>query len=220
MDKKPFTLDMMVFILNYGYARKMIKCARKAGFRGATIFPGKGTGAHTKKWVERLDLTDARKEVVLMLSDAHTMDEAMPQLLEKFKLHKPNHGIAFRMPVLEIIGSMHFADNQKSNEVSDSMYHAIFVIVDKGSAEDVIEAATKAGSKGGTIINARGAGIHETSKVFNMEIEPEKEVVLILSEAKQSDKIIASIREEMNIDEPGKGFIFVQHVKETYGMLK
>ncbi len=34
------------------------------------------------------------------------------------------------------------------------MHCAITVVVDKGKAEDVIDAATAAGSKGGTVINA------------------------------------------------------------------
>lgn len=100
------------------------------------------------------------------------------------------------------------------------MYHVITTIVDKGKAEDVIDAATKAGSKGGTIINARGSGIHETSKVFSMEIEPEKEIVIILSEADKTEAIVSSIKNELKIEEPGNGIIFVQDVNKTYGIYK
>lgn len=82
----------------------------------------------------------------------------------------------------------------------------------------MIEAAQKAGSKGGTIINARGSGIHETQKLFNMDIEPEKEVVLILSESKTTDSIVNSIRECLKIEEPGKGILFVLNVAETHGL--
>ena len=100
------------------------------------------------------------------------------------------------------------------------MYHLLNVIVDKGKAEDVIDAATSAGSKGGTIINARGSGIHETSKLFAMEIEPEREIVMILSEYGNTDAIVASIRENLKIDAPGKGIIYIQDVNKTYGIYK
>jgi len=102
----------------------------------------------------------------------------------------------------------------------DSLYDAIFVIVDRGKAEAVIDAASKAGSKGGTIIHARGSGIHETSKLFAMEIEPEKEVVLILAEKNLTDPIVSTIREELQIDKPGKGIIFIQAVDRAYGLYK
>ena len=82
----------------------------------------------------------------------------------------------------------------------------------------MIDAATEAGAKGGTIINARGSGIHETSKVFSMEIEPEKEIVLILSRTESTDAIAAAIRDKLKIDEPGNGIIFIQDVNRTYGL--
>lgn len=218
---KPFPdLEALVFIVNCGQARKIIRTGRKLGFTGATVFLGTGTMTHNKKWVKLLDLADSRKEIMLAFSDAKTIDAAMPILNEKFKFDIPNHGIAFRMPINEIIGSKHYAKHKNTNEVNESMVNAIFVIVDKGEAEDVVEAAAKAGSQGATIINARGTGIHETTKVFNMEIEPEKEVVLLLAESNTTEKIITAIREAVQIDEAGKGVIFVQHVKETYGLFK
>lgn len=56
-----------------------------------------------------------------------------------------------------------------------------------------MEAAASAGARGGTIINARGSGIHETNRLFSMQIEPEKEMVVILSENDLVDPIISSI---------------------------
>ena len=98
------------------------------------------------------------------------------------------------------------------------MYRAIFTIVDRGRAEDVMDAANEVGAKGGTIINARGSGIHETNKLFSMEIEPEKEMVMILSEKSVVDSIVSSIRKKLDIDKPGKGIIFVQEVSRAYGL--
>ena len=98
------------------------------------------------------------------------------------------------------------------------MYNVVIVVVEKGKAEEVIEAANKAGSTGGTIINARGAGIHEVQKFFSLEIEPEKEEVFIITKNENKDKIVASIRENLKIDEPGKGILYVLDVNEVYGL--
>ena len=92
------------------------------------------------------------------------------------------------------------------------------VVVDRGKAEAVTEAAAKAGSRGGTIIHARGSSIHETSKVFSMDIEPEKEIVLIISDMNKTDEITASINEQLQINEPGNGIIFVQDINKAYGL--
>ena len=51
-----------------------------------------------------------------------------------------------------------------------------------------------------------------------MEIEPEKEIVLILSEVTMTDAIINAIKESLKIEEPGKGIVYVQEVTRTYGV--
>ncbi|MDD4189325.1 MAG: P-II family nitrogen regulator, partial [Eubacteriales bacterium] len=61
---------------------------------------------------------------------------------------------------------------------------------------------------------------HETSKLFSMDIEPEKELVMILSEKEKTETIVSSIREALNIDDPGMGIMYVQDVSKTYGLYK
>lgn len=81
-----------------------------------------------------------------------------------------------------------------------------------------MDIATESGATGGTIINARGSGIHETHKLFNFDIEPEKEVVLILSKTDLTEQIATSIRDKLEINKPGNGIIFIQEVAKTYGI--
>lgn len=51
-----------------------------------------------------------------------------------------------------------------------------------------------------------------------MEIEPEKEIVLIISETGLTQRIAESIRRDLKLDEPGNGIIFIQSVNKTYGL--
>src|SRR5690625_2178513 len=98
------------------------------------------------------------------------------------------------------------------------MYQLIITVVNRCDATDVIAAAEAAGYKGGTIIEASDSGIHETQRLFNMDIEHEKEMVMILSKEDVTDSIVTSIREAIKIDEPGNGIIFIQDVNQTYGI--
>jgi nitrogen regulatory protein PII len=98
------------------------------------------------------------------------------------------------------------------------MYNAIFVIADKGKGSQAVDAARSSGSKGATIINARGSGVHESNVIFGMDVEPEKEMVLILSDSEKTQVIVDAIKEALKIDEPGNGIIFIQEVSEAYGL--
>jgi nitrogen regulatory protein PII len=119
-----------------------------------------------------------------------------------------------------VFGSKQFKDVKSKDEVKNHMVDAIITIVEKGYAIDVIDAAQSAGARGATVIQGRGSGVNETQKLFNMEIEPEKEIILILSANKNTVSITNAIREKVEIDKPGKGLMFVQSVKQTYGLLE
>lgn len=215
LEKKEF--ELIYVIVNFGLGSKVLKIAKQNGIYGGTIFIGKGT--IKSRILELLALTDIRKEIVMMISEKTVADNALEQMNQEFNFAKPNHGIAFRTSVMGIYGVRNCkCDANKGRGVKSIMHNVIFIIVDKGKGETVMEAATKAGSRGGTIFNARGSGVHETSKLFSMEIEPEKEVVLILTENKITEAVTASIREQLKIDEPGQGVIFVQDVTKTYGL--
>ncbi len=217
-DQERVCFELIWVIVNFGKGSKVMHAAKKCGVTGGTIILAKGTA--NDKFADFLGLSDIRKEIVLMVSNKKMTRSALDRLDKKFNFKKPNHGIAFTTGVSEVIGSVGCkateADREEGGE--EAMHCAITAVVDKGKAEDVIDAATAAGSRGGTIINARGSGVHETSKLFFMDIEPEKEIVLILSEKKEAEAIISSIREKLDIEQPGKGIIFVQEVSKVYGL--
>ena len=99
------------------------------------------------------------------------------------------------------------------------MYKLIYAIVEMGKSEEVLEAAAKAGSTGATVMTARGSGLHDqASKVFGMEIEPQKEIVLIISGSQKTEAITTSIRKALQIDEPGHGVIFTMDVNKAFGL--
>lgn len=221
MSNRPeFDIELICMIVNFGLGSKLLKSAKHHGVSGGTIVLGKGTV--NSRILDFIGLSDIRKEIIYMAAKKKTAYEALEELNKEYEFNKPNHGIAFTTSICSIFGTKSIVCDYKKDErgADNIMYHIITIIVDKGKAEDVITAATKAGSKGGTIINARGSGIHETSKLFSMDIEPEKEIVIILSEADKTDGIVSLVRDNLKIDEAGNGIIYVQDANRTYGIYK
>lgn len=210
--------ELVYVVVNYGMGSRILHKAKEYGISGGTIFLGKGTVNNSL--LNFLSLYDERKEIVLLGTDNHTADHALVELNKEFQFEKPNHGIVFTTSACEIIGSRCYKseENEEGRGVNKLMYQNIITIVNRGKAEEVIEAAKAAGSKGGTIINARGSGVNETSKLFNMDIEPEKEIVIILSKEDITEAIVTSIREKLEIDKPGNGIIFIQNINKAYGV--
>lgn len=218
---KSEVFKLMYVIVNHGSGSRILHKAKEFGIAGGTIVLSKGTV--NSALLQFLALNDERKEMVMMSADSETAEYTLEQLNRLFHFEKPNHGIAFTTQTAHVVGSSKVQALERPEILSKrgadkSMYQLIITIVDRGKAEDVIDAAKEAGSKGGTIVNARGSGIHETSKLFHMDIEPEKEIVYILSKKEITDSIVTSIRKKTEIDKPGNGVIFIQDVNDVYGL--
>jgi nitrogen regulatory protein PII len=209
---------LLTVIVNCGLGSKVLKIAKANGVTGGTIFLGKGTKKDHLLYYLALD--DCRKEIVIIVTNKDNGTIAAKAIEKELKLNKKDHGIAYITAIDFAIGN-HKCESLKEQigKEQKEMYRAIYSIVEKGNGEKVMEAAQKAGAKGGTIMNARGSGIHETSRLFHMDIEPEKEVVLILAKEEDTEKITTAINQELQISEPGKGIVFVQKVEETYGLV-
>ena len=208
---------MIRCVVNMGDASKALKAARKYGIKGATVSVGRGTVR--SHFLDILGLNEVRKEIVSILVEDDQAADIIKGVSEDMHFNRPNHGIAFSYSVTEVYGSDNFNNaNITKDEVKNSVYQVIHVIVDRGKGGDVIDAANKAGARGGTILHARGSGIHEVQKLFSIEVEPEKDEVFIIAKSELKDSIVNAVRTDMRLDEPGKGILFVVDVNEVYGL--
>lgn len=211
-------LEMLVVIVEHNKASKVLHLADEKGVTASVAMLGRGTASRTM--FDYLGLNDKKKAVLMLFGKTEEITDLADYLVEKLEMDKPNHGIAYIESAFNVFGTEDNANGSENIKRGENMYNAIYTIVEKGNADDVIEAAQKAGSRGGTVMHARGSGSEEARKVFNMLIEPEKEIVLIISEEAKTKDIVESIRKETQIEEEGKGIIFITRVEQTYGLVK
>ena len=79
----------------------------------------------------------------------------------------------------------------QSQSQSNRAFDLIVTIVNRGVAEDVIEASREAGAEGGTVVLGRGIGVHDKAKFLGIPVEPAKDIVLTVT---PEEKRIASWR--------------------------
>jgi len=107
---------------------------------------------------------------------------------------------------------------QNPRELNNQEFDLIVTIVNRGAAEDVIEASREGGAEGGTILLGRGSGIHEKGKFLGIPIEPAKDIVLTVAPAEKTDRILEAIRQKVELDKPGHGIGFVIPLKKVVGI--
>lgn len=82
---------------------KVIDTAKEAGATGATIIPARGIGSHDKKTFFGLTI-EGPVDVVLFMVEEHVIDNILQALTEKCKFQEPGVGMAFVVPVDQVVG--------------------------------------------------------------------------------------------------------------------
>lgn len=107
---------------------------------------------------------------------------------------------------------------QSPRELNNQAFDLIVTIVNRGAAEDVIDAAREGGAEGATVVLGRGSGIHEKGTFLGIPIEPAKDLVLIVTPEEKTERILESIQHKVELDKPGHGIGFVIPLKKVVGI--
>lgn len=213
---------LITVILNYGQGSKALRTARQSGATGGTVYYGRGTIPN--KILQFLGWDQSEKEILIVAADDKTSQDVISALDKQFHFDQPNHGILF-VKDINVVHSLILnrdktVDSETLERSEPSMYQEITVVVPRGMAEEAVEAARSAGAHGATIMHGRGAGTKETSRILGTDIEPEKEIAMILVKHDIVDRIVLAIQTKLNLTESGHGIIYTQDVSAVYGLPK
>lgn len=100
----------------------------------------------------------------------------------------------------------------------DYKHEVIFCIVNSGFSDAVMDAAKEFGARGGTVIHARGTANAEAEKLFEITVQPEKEIVMILVPTEIKDDILHGLYRAVGLKTPGQGIAFSLPVDAVIGL--
>ena len=99
-------------------------------------------------------------------------------------------------------------------------FECILCIVNSGFSEAAMDAAKQFGAKGGTLIHGRGTVSKEAEKFFNISIQPEKDIVIILVTTDVKDNILHALYNAVGTNSPAQGIAFSLPVEDVVGISK
>lgn len=224
-------VKVLLTILDYKSAEKLDKAFRTHELPVHLVTHGYGTAS--SEIMDYLGLGETKKHVILSFITEDSVPTAFEMLKKKMHFDKPGKGIACSIPVSgmsKLICAI--LEQEKKLQHSDSMYKEgegkhmensylydlIITIVNQGYSEEVMEAAKKAGARGGTVVHARGLGSKEAAKFLGFTIQPEKDMVLIVVKREDKKTIMEAISKSAGLTTSGKGVCFSLPVENQIGL--
>ncbi len=97
-------------------------------------------------------------------------------------------------------------------------HEVIFCIVNSGFSDAVMTTAKEFGARGGTVIHGRGTASSEAEKLYQITVQPEKEIVMILVTEDIKDSILHALYRSVGLNTPGQGIAFTLPVDAVVGL--
>lgn len=82
-------------------------------------------------------------------------------------------------------------------------------LVERDKTEKVVNAAVEMGAQGAIVNYAEGKGVKERMGLLGVTIDNEKSIIRIIVSEEQSDQIFKAMSEAAEINEPGKGIMWI-----------
>ena len=95
--------EVILCIVNKGFQDAVMDAAREFGATGGTVISARGTASPEAESVFGFSI-QPEKEIVMILVDGKIKDDILHALYNKVGLSTPGGGIAYSMPVSEVVG--------------------------------------------------------------------------------------------------------------------
>ena len=95
--------EVILCVVNAGYSDTVMDAAKELGARGGTIIHARGTANREAETLFHITI-QPEKEIVMILVPAEIKDDILHALYKKAGLDTPGQGIAFSLPVDQVVG--------------------------------------------------------------------------------------------------------------------
>lgn len=224
----PIPLKLLVTIVDRGKGQRAADLYRSHGLHFECLCMGLGTAS--SKLLDYFGLAETEKDVVLTLIPAPAVARVIRDADARFGLARPGQGILFTVPLTGVGGQISsilckLENSSQSGEAKEEAnmdpnvrYDLILAVVSRGSTEIVMDAARSEGARGGTILHARQVGSEERGRLLGLTLQPEREIVVILTPRPQKHALMVAINKAAGLNTPCEGLVFSLPVDDMMGL--
>lgn len=216
-------LGMVVVIVNRDKGEEIAGFFQQYGITFHLLALGRGTA--DKKLLLYLGLGETEKDIMCSVMPLQMTPAMLDKLSAKWGLDKAGKGIAFSVPISGVGDVLSYkrlrgATQEQEGTVMNQpyQYDVIVAVTNQGYADEVMEAARSAGAQGGTVMHARGLGLKHAEKFFGISIQPEKDMLFIVTKREATKQIMGTIVEQKGLRDEARTIVFSMPVNGVAGL--
>ncbi len=227
-NQKKMAFQMLFLITTTKLVNKAVALFEEGRVPMQYHFRAQGTAS--SEVMNMLGLDGGEKNMIMSMMPKVFADEMLKKLHKKLHLGMPNTGIAFTVPLSS--GSAHLIKlienlqpessktfmERDEYEMAECEYNMIMAVVDQGFSEEVMDAARPMGASGGTVFHSRRVGSGEAVKFWGINVQQEREVVLIIARKEDKLQIMQAIGKKCGMQSEAHGIVLSLPVDGITGL--
>jgi nitrogen regulatory protein PII len=216
-------ISLLFIITDEGHDKKVKSILNSFGIKVKTVSNANGTASPSV--LDYFGLIERKKAVFMAIIPNYLSKDILNKLNNHFKFDDVGTGVSFTVPISS--SNKYLSDVFKNNapeseekhmeQENNIKYHLVITIVSEGYLEQVMTAAKRAGSSGGTALKGRGLSDSRPAKILGFNIEPEKDIVLNIVTDRDKKRVMEEITKEVGIKTRGKGVCISVPVEDAVG---
>ncbi len=207
----------LLFVIN-DEEKKLNALTTKFKLPFNTIMHGEGTAS--QGILDFLGLEKTEKNIFVSIIPDVMEKEILSFIRKEMRIKEIGKGVAFTSPLSSSPQYIHEAFKEKNGDKmkNKSQYHLLITIAIEGYADKIMDVAKKNGANGGTLIKGRGLGEKNSFKFFNMVVEPEKDILLIVCQDETKNNIMGAILDKWGANTEAKAVCISLPINNTVGI--
>ena len=223
-NNMPDRTMMLLAIVGRGKGKKLMGVLDKNEIRFHLQTMGFGTAP--SEMMDLMGLTSNNKDVILSFGSMTNVSALMHSFGDNFASYSEYGGLLMVLKLsaanrlLSEIVSKNTVQNPPEgdvNLVSNAHKHNLIMItVGQGYIDDVMQEAKKFGATGGTVIKGRLAETERLKEIANIDIEEEREILLIMAPENTAGEIMNNVNSKFGLRTPARGIMCSVPVEKAY----
>lgn len=219
-------VELLVSVVDVPQSEKVLRLYRDTHVLVDFVCMAHGTAK--TEMLDLLGIGETAKAIVLCLTDQERARLLLDRLGHGLQMRYPGKGIAFTVPINGIGVRWHrlLTQMEVESEGVESMskseracgLDAVVVVMERGYTNVAMDAARKAGARGGTVIAARGIAEDEVKRFFGIEIQAEKEIVFLIVRSEERQEVMTALMKAVGMNTRSHGLVLSVPLSSAIGL--
>lgn len=206
-------IQAMMTIVDRGDGVALSKLYEQNGVALHLQMPASGTAS--SELMSMLGLANREKDFLISFGPESLVDALLDKLSDDFRGILSVRGITFSLPLNAISGFLAAAIARPdfptieggSAMPSDKEHSLIFVFINQGYSDPVMQTACKAGATGGTVIRGRWVGAQHLEQFHGVTLQDEKEILMIACAKENRNDIMEAVTRSHGVQKPAQAVL-------------